>query len=174
MTVTVREKGKTLEQGGGMVLTSSMWLAPSIAALEEKADFDTRYAKKLYGDLVSVEAMQQMAAAMAMYPFMKDAMERMSKERVNMSGTPLLTTTTFQAVPNAQQQAQQAEQNEDKGGGGISGMLARRMMRKKEAPQEGSGAGNRATIMTSTSEVLEIATDVPVSDVSVPAGFKQK
>src|SRR6185295_9244670 len=30
VTVTVREKGKTLEQSGGMVVTSDMWLAPSM------------------------------------------------------------------------------------------------------------------------------------------------
>ena len=47
MTITVREKGKTLEQSGGMVLTSDMWLAPTIAAMKEIADFDMRYAQKL-------------------------------------------------------------------------------------------------------------------------------
>ena len=35
MTITVREKGKTLEQSGGMVMTSDMWLAPKIAAMKE-------------------------------------------------------------------------------------------------------------------------------------------
>ena len=46
MTITVREKGKTLEQSGGMVLTSDMWLAPKIAAMKEIADFDVRYAQE--------------------------------------------------------------------------------------------------------------------------------
>ena len=40
MTITVREKGKTLEESGGMVLTSDMWLAPKIAAMKEIAEFD--------------------------------------------------------------------------------------------------------------------------------------
>src|SRR5262249_28352082 len=30
MTITVREKGKTLEDAGGMVMTSDMWLTPTI------------------------------------------------------------------------------------------------------------------------------------------------
>src|SRR6266480_925921 len=30
MTITLREKGKTLAQGGGMVTTTDMWLAPKI------------------------------------------------------------------------------------------------------------------------------------------------
>jgi hypothetical protein len=173
MTVTVREKGKTLEQNGGIVMVSNMWLAPRVAALQESMDFDRRYAQKLYGDLVSVEAMQQMAAAMAMYPGMKDAMDRMSKENVKMDGSPLLTTMAFQVVKSEQQAAQEKEQESSSGGGGLMGGLARRMMKKKEAPEASGGAANRATIMTSTTEVLSIATDVSAADVNVPAGFKE-
>ena len=49
VTVTVREKGKTLEQAGGMVMTNDMWLGPQIPALKEIADFDMRYWKQLQG-----------------------------------------------------------------------------------------------------------------------------
>lgn len=173
MTVTVREKGKTLEQGGGMVLTSNMWLSPEIPALKEEAAFDRKYAQKLYGQLVSVEAMQQAAAAMAMYPQMKEAIARMSKEKVNMSGTPLLTTMTFAAVANPQQAEQQRESEDSGGGGGLMGGLARKMMKKKQDEPKDATPG-RATIMTSTLEYLSIATDVQPADVAVPAGFKQK
>lgn len=47
MTITLREKGKTLEQSGGLVLTSDMWLAPTIAAMKELMEFEMRYAKQL-------------------------------------------------------------------------------------------------------------------------------
>src|SRR5262249_4043210 len=77
MTITVREKGKTLEQGGGMVLTSDMWIAPTIKAMKEVADFDVRYAQKLYGGVAAGVSPEQMAAAMAMYPMMKDALGKM-------------------------------------------------------------------------------------------------
>ena len=40
MTVTVREKGKTLEEGGGMVMTTDMWLGPEIPQMKEFAEFD--------------------------------------------------------------------------------------------------------------------------------------
>lgn len=177
MTITVREKGKTLEQNGGLVLTANMWLAPQIAALKEQMDFDMRYAKKLLSETWTAENMQQMAAAMAMYPGMKEAMERMKKENVNMSGSPLLTTTTFQAVQSAQQAAQAEKQSEerDSGGGGLMGGLARRMMKKKDAPEEKeAAAAGRATIFTSTTEVQSIATSVAATDVGLPAGFKEK
>src|SRR5881397_3705396 len=46
MTIAVREKGKTLEESGGLVLTSDMWMAPRIAAMKEIADFQMRYMRK--------------------------------------------------------------------------------------------------------------------------------
>src|SRR4051812_22102439 len=52
ITITVREKGKTLAQAGGMVLTMDNWLTPKIAAMKEVADFDVRYAQKVYGGLM--------------------------------------------------------------------------------------------------------------------------
>ena len=42
MTITVREKGKTLEQSGGMVMTTDMWLTPKIPAMKEIAAFDMK------------------------------------------------------------------------------------------------------------------------------------
>jgi hypothetical protein len=47
MTVTVREKGKKLEESGGLVMTSDMWLAPKSAGYNEIADFYKRMGKKL-------------------------------------------------------------------------------------------------------------------------------
>lgn len=175
MTVAVREKGKTLEQAGGLVLVSNMWLAPEIQALRSDEDFERRYAQQVYGEAVSVEAMQQMAAAMAMYPGIKAAMERMNQEHVNLSGTPLLTTMTVQAVRSEQQAAEEKGTADEGGrsGGGIGGMLARRMARRKEAPDAAAQAGNRATIVTSTVEVLKISPDVSEADVALPAGFKE-
>ena len=39
-----------------------------------------------------------MAAVMAMYPLLKQAMERLKKEGTKLEGTPLATTTVFEAV----------------------------------------------------------------------------
>jgi len=47
VVITVREKGKTLDESGGLVLTSDTWLAPEQPALKEVGDFDRRYAEKL-------------------------------------------------------------------------------------------------------------------------------
>ena len=174
MTITVREKGKTLEENGGLVLTADEWLVPRIPAMKEVADFDIRYAQKLYGPMIAGASAQDMAAAAALYPMMAPAIAKMRAEGVKMDGTPVMTVLTFEAVQSAEQAA--AEQKESKpsasgGLGGIAGGLMRRATQKKsEGDQNQKG---RTRVMSSTTEILKVVTDVAAADVAVPAGFKE-
>jgi len=175
MTITVREKGKTLEQSGGLVLTSDMWLAPKIAAMQEVAAFDMKYAQKLYGPMVTGVSPAQMAAALASYPMLKDAMAKMRTEGAKLEGTAILTTVTTEAVKSAEQVAQESKSAADSkpsGGGGLSGRLGG-MIAKKIGPKTDDAAKPRATFMTMNTEVLKIATTVAPEDVAIPAGFKE-
>ena len=166
MTVTVREKGKSLDESGGLVMTADSWLGPEIAPLKELGDFDMRYYTKLYGGTSMALAAEQMAMVMAMYPGLKAASERLKQEGDKLKGTALETTTTFEAVKSKAAMEEQAKQK-DSGGGGLGGMLARRMM-KKEDPKQ------RATIFTLMHGYEEVGTNVAQPDVDIPAGFKQK
>jgi hypothetical protein len=177
MTVTVREKGKSLEQSGGMVVTSDMWLAPKIAAMKEIADFDARYAKQLYGTMIAGVSAEQMAAAMAMYPMMKQALGRMAAEGGKIDGTPIQTTTTMDAVKSPEQIAEEtkaADADKPSAAGGVGGLLggfAKKVAAKKMG---GDDAGKpRTTFMTLNNEMLKVVTDVSAADVAVPAGFKE-
>jgi len=177
MTITVREKGKTLDEGGGLVLASDMWLAPTIAAMKEISDFDVRYARKLQGPMVAGASAEQMGAALAMYPHLKEAIGRMNTERIKMDGTPIQATTRIDAVKSAEQMQQdQSTQENQSSGGGIGGRLmgglAKKMARKKAGDQ--NDQGNRATFMTLTGEVLNVTTAVAPEDLAVPAGFQAK
>jgi hypothetical protein len=129
ITVTVREKGKTLEEGGGMVTTTNEWLGPVIPELTELADFDLRYAKQLEGP-EAVAAAQQLAAALAAYPMMKNALGRLEQEGSKLQGTALETTTLFETVKSKEQMAQMQEQQSSGGGSGIGGLLARKIAKK--------------------------------------------
>ena len=104
-TVTVREKGKKIEESGGIVMTVDTWLSKSAPSLKEIADFDRRYYEKLAGPISAVDA-QQLATAMAMFPGLKEAMARVSRE--DFGGTAIQTTTTTDAVKSAEQMKQQA------------------------------------------------------------------
>jgi hypothetical protein len=162
MTVTVREKGRTLEEGGGLVMTSNSWMGPVIPAMKEAADFEMRYWKAIAPEATGMSA-EQMAAVMAMYPMIQKAMERLKAEGAKLEGTPLANTTVFEAVKSSEQMAQQPQQSS---GGGLGGMLARRMMKKDQ--------NARSTIFTVDHETLEVTPAVAASDLEIPADFKEK
>ena len=162
MTVTVREKGKALEESGGMVMTSNSWMGPVIPAMKELAEFERRYWTAIAPEAAGMSA-EQMAAVMAMYPMVKQAMERLKAEGTKLEGTPLATTTVFEAVKSKEQLEQASQQNS---GGGLGGMLARRINKGAEKP--------RATIFTVNTETLEVSPTVAAEDLQIPAGFKEK
>lgn len=171
VTVTVREKGKTLDESGGIVLTSDMWLGPRIPELKELADFEVRYWKQLQeGSGVPTMSPEQMAQVMALFPLFGKAMERMQKDGDKLSGTPLDTTMTLESVKSKEQMTQQSQQSSSSsGGGGIGGMLAKKMMKKKdEAPSA------RATVFTTHHQFLEVSKSVAASDLAIPPDFKEK
>jgi len=181
MTIAVRQKGKKLEDGGGMVITSDMWIAPRIPAMQEQAAFMQRYMKQLLGSDTETMA-RDLAQAMAMYPQMKGAMERMKQEAVKLDGTAVLTTMKIESVMSPEQaQAKADSGDKPKMGislpGGLGGMFGKKK-KAEEAPKEGQPAqaapANRSTFMTSTTELLEVQASAGAADVEIPAGFKQK
>jgi len=190
LSVAAHPKGKTLDDGG-MLTEMHLWLTPKIAGMEEITDFDLRYFKKLNLPF-DPALMQQMAAAMAANPYMGPSMEKIKMEAAKMEGVAVLTVTTFQAVASkeVQAQAQQQQAQSDSAGaaasvptskkglfGGIAAGMAKKVMQKKSEEKNDEGVTatpGRATIMTSTSELLKLSSDVTDADVAIPAGFKQK
>jgi hypothetical protein len=169
MTITVREKGKTLEENGGVVMTADSWIGPQIPALKELADFDMRYWKQLQGPNAMGMSAEQLATVMAMFPAVKQAMERLQKEGPKLQGTPLAVTTKVEGV-KSKEQASAQEADSGKSGGGLTG----RFMRKIAKKDDDKAGGGRSMIFTSEHEVQEVQTSVTASDTAIPEGFKEK
>ncbi|MCC6991831.1 MAG: hypothetical protein IT181_22705 [Acidobacteria bacterium] len=174
-TITVREKGKTLEEAGGLILETHLWMTPKVPALQELNDFRLRYAQAVYGPLVA-QAAPNMTQAMAMYPQMKDAMAKLAEEGKKLDGTPLLTEMVFiVAAPPGSQTAQKAEPAP--GIGGLLGGLGRMRRRSNDAPAAAPAAAaapGRSTVLTTTTETLQITPSASDADVALPAGLKLK
>jgi hypothetical protein len=181
MTIAMHEKGKTLDEAGGLLITMDSWLAPSIPAMKEITDFDVRYAKKLAPEFAMPSA-EQMAQVFAMYPGLKDGMAKLQTEKVNMQGTPIETIMTMQSVQTKEQAAQKKQDDQQAGtpSGGLGGMLGRFGKKKEEpkpadAPAKASAdTDTRVTIMTTTNSVLSVSTAVSADETAVPAAFKLK
>ena len=178
-TITVHEKGKTIENSGGLVMTADSWLAPKNPAVKEIADFDLKYWKALQTPAMA-DAAAQMAQALAMYPGLGQAFSKLQSEKVSMDGTAILTTVTVESAPNPEQAAKAGEGEPAKPGGigGMLGGLGRLGKKKADEPAAptsgGSGAKGRTTIMTTINEVLSVAASASDADVALPAGFNPK
>ena len=129
VTVAVREKGKTLEQSGGLAITTDMWMAPRMPAMKELMDFEMQFAQKLYGPMIAGASPQDIASVMAIYPMLKPALEKMNAEQAKVEGTAILTTVKVEAVKSAEQIAQEQKQAEES---------------SKPNPRAGSGAACRS------------------------------
>ena len=179
MTVTVREKGKTLDQAGGMVMTTDMWMTPNAPSTKDLQDFDMRYAQKLYGPTVVGASAQDMAMAMAMYPQMKPALDKMKAEGGKMpAGTAILSEMRMESVPpgtanQASTQIAKPEEPKKKGFGGMIGGL-KKMAEEAEKNQNAEQKPQRAIVMTTSVEMLKLTTDVDAASVAIPAGFTEK
>ena len=176
VTITVREKGKTLDQSGGMVMTTDLWLAPGAPSTKELADFDVRYAQKLYGPMVTGASAQDMAMAMAMYPQIKPALDKMRAEGGKVEGTAILTDMRMEAVPpgtantTAAAPAPEPEQKKGRFGGVMGGL---KKMAEAGQNNNSNAKPQRSIIMTTSVEMLKLTTDVTADAVAIPAGFKE-
>lgn len=166
LTIVMRQKGMTLEEGGGMVLTNDMWLAPKVAAMDELYAFHMKYFKAVFdGAFTGIDA-QQSNAISAFLPGFGALAERMAAESRKLEGTSVMNTMIIEGVKSAEQM--KASQQQSSGGGGISGAIAGRLMRGRGQTQQ------RTKAMTSTHELLSVATTASDADVQIPAGFKEK
>jgi hypothetical protein len=180
MTITVREKGKTLNDAGGMVMTTDMWLTKNAPSTDDIAEFDMKYAQKLYGPAVMTGASaQDMAMAMAMYPQIKPALDKMAAEGTKVDGTAILSEMKMEAVPPGTADTTAAAlpapvQPEQKKGrfGGLMGGL-KKMAEASQQQQSGEQKPQRSIIMTTTVEMLKLTPDVTADVVAIPAGFKE-
>jgi hypothetical protein len=174
-TIVVREKGKTLEDAGGMVLDSHLWLTPTVPELKELNDFRMKYAQAVYGEMAA-QAAQSMTQAMAMYPQMQDAMKRMAEESRKLDGTALSTRMVFQvqAPPGQAAQSDQRSSAPPTSVGGLLGGLMRKRGGDKPAADAAPAVPGRTTVVTMTGETLQIAASATDADVALPAGLKQK
>jgi hypothetical protein len=182
----VYEKGKTLEESGGMVVTGNIWLAPRIAALKEMEEFELRYAQKIGEMFASAMTPEQAGALMATYPYMMQAMSKFNAESVNLDGTAILTTMTMEGVQSREQLAQSQQQGGEQGAAsagsptvptptGVAIGLGRRVFgrrREQNQQEQAPQPPGRSTLMTMTDELLKVSAEVPDTDVAIPNGFR--
>jgi hypothetical protein len=165
-----------------MVMTTDMWLTPGAPSTDDIAEFDMKYAQKLYGpSVVSGASAQDMAMAMAMYPQIKPALDRMAREGTKVEGTAILTEMKMESVtPGTANQTAEAlpkpeAQPEQKKGrfGGLMGGLKKMAEAARQSESGGDKPAQRSIIMTTSVEMLKLTSAVAADAVAIPAGFTE-
>lgn len=169
LTITAHEKGKKLEQSGGAVLTNDMWMAPKIAAYNEVAEFERKYAQALYGDLLSGSQGQQMAVLVAMNPAFQKVMKAMGSKKLD--GTAVKTVMTLETVA-APGQARESASDTSVAGAVVGGLLGK-MKKRQEGDKPASAAGRNRTF-ESTHELLSASGTASSDELVIPAAYKQR
>lgn len=166
LTVTVHEKGKTLEDAGGFVLTDDAWLGPNISARRELVEFEQRFMRKVYGDAFMTD-MRQAMAALAATPAFAKAMKTLNQKQASLEGTPVRSKLTFETVAGKNQPADQQQQTPASALGGLMGRIRRRGNDQNSGPQ-------RTEMFNSNNELLKASSSASADDVALPQGFRQE
>lgn len=199
LIATAHVKGKTLQEGGGSVITTTLCLAKEIAGEREIAAFELRYAKQLGLQDLFGGAAQQMASVIAMYPEMQELTKKIHDKQVNLSGSAVKTVmemVSYAPAGGAEGQptaagpgqkdareggGEEAAQDGGQRSGGLSGMLGRmasKMGKKKGGGDEASGADGTAAapgqtqVFRSVTELIKVSGQADPAALAVPAGFK--
>ncbi|MGA9625717.1 MAG: hypothetical protein WBL65_21190 [Bryobacteraceae bacterium] len=180
-------------QQGSMVISSDIWLAPSVAGYQEVRAFYTRMGEKL--------AFNPGGGMFASSPEASKNMGELYKEIGKLDGIPVLQTISMgvpgqpgsgdasaQPGSGGQQQQQQQQQQAARPslGGALGGALGGKfgLGRKKQQQDDQSstaqpstqqqGNGNPGSLMEATTEMSGFSSDsVDESNFAVPAGFKK-
>ena len=178
-------------QQGSMVISSDIWLAPSVAGYQEVRAFYTRMGEKL--------AFNPGGGMFMSSPEASKNMGELYKEIGKLDGIPVLQTismggagqpgsgdTSAQQGGGQQQQQQQPPAARPSLGGALGGALGGKfgLGKKKQqddqastgqpSQQQQQGTGNPGSLMEATTEMSGFSSD-PVDDstFAVPAGFKK-
>lgn len=174
MLVKIEMQGTDAQTGqtGAMVVTTDLWIAPTIAGYREMREFYQKMAAELNWTPGGNMFMAR--------PDVSKGMAEAMKEIAKLDGTPVYQTVTMggagtgasdgsqtAAAPAAQQQQQQSEKPSI--GGALAGRFG--LGRKKSQDAQPAGPGTLLEMTTEYSAFSSASVDASLFEV--PAGFKK-
>lgn len=170
---------------GGMVVTSTNWLASSVQGYEEVRAFQMAFAKKM-DEMINANSMAQMMESLSkMNPELAEAIKKLEQESKKLQGVALMTNTVFATwseggataapAPQAEKTEESASAPKSVGGllGGFGKKLGQKAVKKDESASSTDG---RSVLLESTMEVAAIGSSSVDAELFMtpPAGYKKK
>lgn len=188
LTLTATGEGTDNQTGetgkGGMVVTSTNWMASSVQGYEDVRAFQTAFAEKM-GEMVNANSMAQMMESLRkMNPELAEAMKKLEQEGKKLQGVALTTNTVFATWAEGSATAApapQAEKTEEsstpKSVGGLLGGFGKKLGQKAVKKDESASSNDgRSVLLESTMEVTAIGSSSVDAELFMtpPAGYKKK
>ena len=169
---------------GGMVVTSTNWMASSVQGYEEVRAFQMAFAKKM-DEMINANSMAQMMESLSkMNPELAEAIKKLEQESKKLQGVALMTNTVFatwaedgaKAAP-APQTEKTEESSAPKSVGGLLGGFGKKLGQKAAKKDESaSSTDGRSVLLESTMEVTALGSSSVDAELFMTpaAGYKKK
>lgn len=158
---------------GGMVITSSQWLAKDAPGRAEALAFYQKFAEKMGLATGASGPMNQWQALAAFNPQLAKAVEKLAEEGRKLEGVAMRTESVFESWTDPAAQPPAAGSSSQEMPASISGLLGGLGKSMGSKPKEGSAPG-RTVMFEATEEISEISTGSFGPELfSVPAGYKK-
>jgi hypothetical protein len=184
LTLTAQGEGQS-ESGetgkGGLVVTSTYWLAGDIKGYDELKAFQKMFAERLGAAFDANSMAVALQNMMKSNPQLSEGMKKLAEEAKKLGGVPVSTTSVFETwaessgEKNVAQETQSSEQEKPKSVGGLLGGLGKKLGQKAVKKDESANNSGRSVLLESTSEISEISTaPVDAGLFNPPAGYEKK
>jgi hypothetical protein len=175
------ESGKPGEmQKGGMVVTSTNWMANDVKGYDEVRAFQMAYAEKLGMTPGSGNFAAMLGNMMKSNPQLAEAMKKLEQEGRKLQGVPLVTESVFETWGQPAGEAPEAaaaepeQQEMPKSVGGMLGGLGKKLGKKAVKKEENAGNSGRNVLMQSFTETTEISNSPVDAGLFVPPASYEK
>jgi len=168
LTVTACERGKTLDEDGGWVVTNTIWLAPRIPAIDSLVAAQRRYVKTvtkgIYDTVFTDVEFPGNEFYDPFYPEHAVVGIHVIAETEKLDGTVLSSNTVYELARTAKEMKSAQSQYE----------AQQKRLTGSGARILGGGPPKRTRMVTMSIDYLSIDANVTDADVAIPAGFKKK
>src|SRR5262249_28068804 len=159
LTVTAWEHGKAIEQDGGWIVTSDLWIADAVHSLDALRALERQYAVAVSDVAFTGIDVDYVAIIDAMYPEFVPVAARALQEAERLGGTVLAQSTKYDMVRTAKETARAAKEQQRLGSEAGARVLG--------------DPSSRTTLVMFTEECLALDVDVSDADVALPDGLRK-
>ncbi len=177
LTITARPREGSESEGGELKITAALWIGPKLAPIEEITAFERRYAEAIgFEDFTGERG--SLASLQMAYPALVEGMKTLREHERDFEGSVLLTEVSVAAREGAPAASGDGADDDDgppKVGRmlrKLGGVFGRKRRQREQAEGDAGAQGAPRRILTMTTEVRGVGSQVDPAELAIPEGFR--